>query len=70
MIKRGWNKSILVEGKSERGIKILDGESNSFGFFHGYAVCLNLFVFCFVIIHIKRYKLGFFTRQKGFSYVV
>ena len=35
MIKRGWDKSILVEGKSERGIEILDGESNSFGFFHG-----------------------------------
>ncbi|WP_192885532.1 hypothetical protein [Priestia megaterium] len=25
---------------------------------------------CFVMIHIKRYKLGFLTRQKGFSYVV
>ncbi|UMZ35175.1 hypothetical protein [Priestia megaterium] len=32
MIKRGWDKSILVEGKSEREIKILDEESNSFGF--------------------------------------
>ncbi len=35
MIKQGWGKSSFVEGKSERGIEILDGESNSFGFFHG-----------------------------------
>jgi len=28
------DKSVLIEGKSERWMEILGGESNSFGFFH------------------------------------
>ena len=33
LIKRGCDKSSVVEGESEQGMEILDGESNSFGFF-------------------------------------